>query len=74
MYKPGQIVKYRHPYAPDVILTDEIFEVHKEIVYSKNGETTKIWYKMFTCGDVHHVGNHVDESQIISLCGNQGKQ
>lgn len=67
MYRPGQTVKYRHPYMPNTILTDEIFEAHKEIVYSKNGVTTKIWYEMFTYGDTHHVGNHVDESQIICI-------
>lgn len=64
-YKLGQCVNYRHPYNSKVVLKGSIFEVHEDTTQDMNGTRTDVWYQMNTYGDVHHVGNHVDESQII---------
>ena len=65
-YKPEDVVQYRHPYT-NKILMDKIYQVHKEQIISKDEIQEYIWYEMYTYGDVHHVGNHVSESQIIRL-------
>lgn len=64
MLKVGDNVKFKHPYT-GVILTDTVYGIHEEKITTKEGATTSVWYEMESAQDVHSVGNHVDECQIV---------